>query len=274
MSLSRRGSSLAELLIALTLTGMLAVLTARVFAVTALALRDRSEGMAAEHGLRVATGAVRAALESLGEDSTSGSDLLSSAAAGFSARATRAAGVACAVSPGLLVARADAPWWSALREPVEDRDSILAADLSEPVWRVYALRAPPRATICPDGTSGIELPITGDSLALGGIGPGSPLRIFENVELRLYSSAPDQWLGVRLLATGQAIQPLAGPFAAWGFGLSYEARDGLPAADPAQVAGVSFRLTALTERAGGVGLARGNAARPDSMDGFVALVNR
>jgi hypothetical protein len=274
MSLSRRGSSLAELLIALSLTGMLATLTAKVLAVTTLTLRERSEWMAAEHGLRVASSAVRAALESLGTDSASGSDLLSNATAGFSARATRAAGVACAVSPGLLVARAGASWWSAVRLPVEGRDSILAGDLEEPVWRAYALRAPPGAALCPDGTSAIELPISGDSLALGAVASGSPLLVFENVELRLYNSAPEHWLGVRLLATAQPIQPLAGPFAALGFGLSYQSRDGMPAADPALVAGVSFRLTALTERAGGVGLIRGPAARPDSMDGFVALVNR
>jgi hypothetical protein len=271
VSLSRRGTTLAELLVALTLCGMLAALTARVLAMTALALRDRSERMAVEHGLRVAAGAVRATLESLGQDSASGSDLLSTVGAGFSARATRAAGVACAVSPGLLVARAAASWWSALRDPVEDRDSVLAGSLEQPAWRVYALSAPPRAASCPDGTSAIALPIAGDSLALSGIGPGSPLRVFENVELRLYSSAPDQWLGVRLLATGQPIQPFAGPFAAAGFGLAYESRDGLPATTPAEVTGVSFRLSGLTERAGGVGLVRGSPARPDSVRGFVAI---
>jgi hypothetical protein len=271
MSLNQRGNSLVELLSAVALTGVLAALTAKLLATTALTLRERSERMAAEHGLRVASGAVRGVLESLGEDSASGSDLLSTEAAGFSARVTRAAGTVCGASPGLLVARASPPWWSAVRAPVSGRDSILAGELGAPLWRVYGLRDPPHAALCPDGAAAIALPIEGDSLALGGIGPGSPIRIFESVELKLYNSAPDQWLGVRLLATGQAIQPFAGPFAPLGFGLSYEARDGLPTTAPAQVASVGFRLTALTERAGGVGVSRGGAARRDSVVGFVVL---
>jgi type II secretory pathway pseudopilin PulG len=273
MSLNRRGSSLFELLIALTVTGMLGTLAAGILARAAFRLRDRSERMAAEHGLRVAASAVRAALESLGQDSTSGSDLLSNGAAGFIARATRAAGVACAVSPGRFLARAGSLWWSALRDPVAGRDSILAGGLDSTGWRVFPLAAAPRPGLCPDGAAALELPIISDSASIASLGPGSPLRVVENVELRLYSSPPDQWLGMRLLATGQFIQPFAGPLAATGFSLSYETRSGLAALLPAAVAAVSFRVEALTERAGGVGVIRGAAPRPDSVSGFVALVN-
>lgn len=273
MSLSRRGISLLELLIALGLTGLLAALTAGVLANSTLHLRDRSERMGQEQSLRVAGGALRAALESLGHDSTGGVDLLSQAARGFSARATRAAGVLCSASPGLLVARADTLWWRALRDPVAGRDSILAGRLDRPSWRGFALQFASSGTRCPDGTSGIGLPVTADSLALVGIGPGSPIRVYENVELRLYSSAPSEWVGLRLLATTQAIQPFAGPMAADGLDLSYEKSDGTPALFPAEVAGAVIRLRALTERAGGVGLVRGSTPRPDSLAVFVALVN-
>jgi hypothetical protein len=272
-SSSRRGSSLFELLIALAVTGMLAGLTGHILLTAAFRLRDRSERMAVEHGLRVAASALRAALESLGQDSTSGSDLLSNGTAGLTARATRAAGVVCAVSPGLLLARAGLPWWSALRDPVAGRDSILAGGLDSTGWRVFPLAAAPRPGGCPDGATAIELPITADSASLASLGPGSPLRVIEDVEIRLYSSPPDQWLGMRLLATGQFIQPFAGPLSANGFSLSYETRSGLAALLPAEVAAVSFRFEALSERAGGVGLIRGAAPRADSLKGFVALVN-
>lgn len=271
--MTRRGSSLFELLIALTVTGMLAATTANVVATAAFRLRDRSERMAAEHGLRVAASAVRAALEPLGQDSASGSDLLSSGATGFSARATRAAGVACAVSPGLLQARAGPAWWSALRDPVPGRDSILAGGLDSTGWRMLPLAGPVRSGVCPDGGAALELPTSGDSASLAGLGPGSPLRLVEPVELKLYSSPPDQWLGMRLLATGQFIQPFAGPLAANGFSVSYETRAGLAALVPSEVAAVRYRLELLTERAGGVGLTRGAAPRADSLSGFVALVN-
>jgi type II secretory pathway pseudopilin PulG len=273
MSLSRRGSSLFELLIALAVTGMLGTLAANILARAAFQLRDRSERMAAEHGLRVAASAVRSALESLGQDSMSGSDLLSNAAAGFSARATRAAGVACDVSPGRFLARAGSPWWNALRDPVAGRDSILAGALDSTGWRVFPLTAAPRPGVCPDGAAALELPTASDSASMASLGPGSPLRVVESVELRLYSSPPDQWLGMRLLATGQFIQPFAGPLTPTGFSLTYETRSGQAALLPADVASVSFRVEALTERAGGFGLIRGAAPRLDSVSGFVALVN-
>jgi len=273
MPLSRRGLSLLELLVALTLTGLLAMLTLNVLAHGTLHLRDRSERMAQEQSLRSASSALRATLESLGHDSAGGADLLTQAPAALSARAVRAAGVLCSATPGLLVARADTAWWRALRDPVAGRDSVLTARLDRPTWARFDLVATPSGTRCPDGTPGIALPVTADSLALVGVGSGSPLRVYENVELRLYSSSPDQWLGLRLLGTTQAIQPFAGPMAANGLALSYQKVDGSPALFTAEVAAVAVRLAALTERAGGLGLARGRAPRLDSLDAFVALGN-
>lgn len=273
MSLTRRGFSLLELLVALTLTSGLVLLTADVLAHVSLHLRDRSERMAQEHSLRLASGALRAALESLAHDSTAGADLLSLGVSSVSLRATRASGVLCSAAPGLLVAHADTAWWQALRDPVAGRDSILAGRLDRPAWSGFALQGPPAFTTCPDGSSGIALPVLADSLALVGIGPGSPIHVYEDVELRLYTSAPDEWLGLRLLATIQAIQPFAGPMAPNGLRLAYHRRDGSPAGAPGEVAGLSIHLGALTERAGGVGLIRGTAARPDSVELFVALGN-
>jgi type II secretory pathway pseudopilin PulG len=273
MSLTRRGISLVELLVALSLTGVLAVLTAGVLARGTLELRDRSEHAAREQSLRMAGGALRAALESLGQDSASGPDLLTQTAAGFTARATRIAGVLCSASPGLLVARADTAFWRALRSPVAGRDSILAARQDRSAWHAYGLLAASSGTVCPDGSGGIALPVVADSLALVGIGPGSPIRVFENVELRLYSSAPDLWIGLRLLNTAQAIQPFAGPMVANGLTLSYQKGDGTPALFPGDVAAVALRLEAFTERAGGIGLVRGSLSQADSLALFVALGN-
>ena len=273
MSLNRRGISLLELLVALTLAALLALLTSNLLATSTLHLRDRSERMAQEQSLRSASGALRSALESLGHDSAGGADLSAPAPSGLSARAVRAAGVLCSAAPGLLVARADTAWWRALRAPVAGRDSVLAARLDRPTWGSFELRAAPGGTFCPDGSRGIALPVTADSLALLGIGLGSPIRVFEPVELRLYSAAPDLWIGLRLLATTQAIQPFAGPMAPNGLAFSYQKADRSPAQLPAEVAGVVIQLTSLTERAGGVGLIRGRVPRSDSLELFVALGN-
>jgi len=271
--LTRRGITLAELLAALTLTGWLGTLTTRLLGAAAFQLRDRSERVSAEHNLRIAAGALRSALEPLGQDSLSGADLLTSSPPGFTARAVRAAGTLCAASPGALVVRAAPQWWSASRDPVAGRDSLLVGRLDVPGWRSFPLQTAPLSALCPDGSAAWNLSVTADSAALIGIGPGSPLRLFEGVEIRLYTSSPDQWTGLRLLATTQAIQPFAGPMQSSGLSLSYERRDGSPAGSPDEVAGVSFRLGMLTERAGGVGLIRGPVPRADSMSGFVVLQN-
>ena len=273
MSLNRRGLGLAEVVVALALTGVIGTLTTRLLLLTALRLRDRSERMAEEHALRVSAGVFRAALESLGHDSTGSADLVSKGSSGFSARAVRAVGVACLSSPGLLVARADTSWWRALRDPVPGRDSILAGRLDNPSWQVLALQAAPSHIRCPDGTNGIGLPVSPAASPLPGIDVGSPLLVFETVELRQYSSAPDQWVGVRLLGTTQPIQPFAGPLTPSGLGLTYLGRNGLPAVLAADVGAVDIRFEALTERAGGVGAVRGPAPRRDSLRIFVSLGN-
>ncbi|HLB53678.1 MAG TPA: hypothetical protein VJK71_01050, partial [Gemmatimonadales bacterium] len=83
---------------------------------------------------------------------------------------------------------------------------------------------------------------------------------FEPVELRVYGSSGSDWVGLRLVATGESIQPLAGPIARAGWGFEYLARDGLPALAPEEVAAVGFRIATPVER----GL-------PASVSGFVAL---
>lgn len=273
MSLSRRGTGLLELLVALTLSGLLAALTALILSAAVSRLRDRSERSSAENSLRVGAAVLRAGLESLGHDSLTGADLLSLGPSGFTARGTRAAGVLCASSPALLVARAGAGWWSALRDPVAGRDSLLLGRLDQPTWKLLSLESPPQPTACPDGSAGIGLPVSADSLGLAGIAAGSPLRVVENLEVRLYHAAPDDWLGVRLLSPPQPIQPFAGPMQAAGVLLTFVGRNGAPTPIPAQVGAVQARLTSLTERPGGVGLVRLGPSRSDSLVVFVGLGN-
>ncbi len=273
MPVNRHGNSLAELLTALTLTGLLGTLTAKIVNGAAFVLRERSERIGGEHNLRLTANAVITLLEPLGLDSLTGADLLSSAGSGFSVRAIRGSGTLCAAAPGAVTARVSAGWWSGERDPVPGRDSLLVARVDTAGWRALELLSPPQAALCPDGSAGWRFAVSADSAALAGIGMGSPVRAFEGVELRVYTSGSDQWTGVRLLATTQAIQPVAGPMQASGLALGYERRDGGLAAASAEVTGVSFRVRVLTERAGGLGVIRGPTPKPDSVSGFVALLN-
>jgi hypothetical protein len=192
----------------------------------------------------------------------------------LSARAIRGGGVLCAASGSNLTVWAGPGWWSALRLPVPGRDSLMiGAVVGSERWLLAVLSGSPTQSNCPDGSPGLVLPASLSAADLAAIGPGSPLRVFEPVELRYYSSSGATWLGQWGLTSTAAIQPLAGPFTGSGFEFGYRTSAGLPAATPDAVAGLEVRATGLTERAGGVGVARVPLLRTDSIAQWVLLRN-
>lgn len=274
MSLTRRGFTLVELLVAAVISGVLAVLTGGLVAASASRLRDRSERMALEQSLRVSLGAAAAMLEPLGADSGAGPDLSQTAPGSFIARSSRATGFLCAAGSDLLHVRAGAPWWRAVRTPVAGRDSLLIATLvGTERWIVAPILGPPTAGACPDGSAAFLLPTSVPPALAAQIGAGSPLRVFEPVELRIYASGGASWIGLRQLQTGEAIQPLAGPFAGAGLDLAYTDWSAQTATGSA-VAQVILVVRGLTSRDGGVGIAGPNPAHADSAMLAVSLRGR
>lgn len=274
MSLTRRGFTLVELLVAAVVSGVLAVLTGGLVAASASRLRDRSERMALEQSLRVSLGAAAAILEPLGADSGAGPDLSQTAPGSFVARAARATGVLCGAAPNLLHIRAGAQWWLAVRGLVAGRDSLLIATLAgADRWIAAPLLGAPVSGACPDGSAAFLLPTAVPPVAAAQIGAGSPLRVFEPVELRIYASGSASWIGLRQLQTGEAIQPLAGPFAGAGLDLTYTDWTAMPASGSA-VAQVTLLVRGLATREGGVGIAGLGASHADSAILAVSLRGR
>lgn len=257
MRLNERGLALAEALVAATLTGFLAVLASGTVLRAGAELSLRSERFAAEQALRAANGSLRVLLESNGPG---GGDLLSIGSSGLSTRAVRGVGVLCAAEAGAVVIRRSAGFWEAARSPVAGRDSLLIGRLTDPGWVALELLASPASRPCPDGTPGTALPVSLDAADLLAIGAGSPLRVFEPVELRSYASSGSGWIGLRSIATGESVQPLAGPLPAAGLWLAWLDSNGGSTSTPQAVSALQFRIAALTAR----GL-------PDSITGFVAL---
>ena len=274
MSLTRGGFTLVELLVAAVVSGALAVLTGGLVAASASRLRDRSERMALEHALRVSLGAAAAILEPLGADSGAGPDLSQTAPGSFVARSSRATGFLCAAASDLLHVRAGAPWWRAVRSPVAGRDSLLIATVGgADRWIAAPLLGTPATGACPDGSAALLLPTSVSPAVTARIGAGSPLRVFEPVELRIYVSGGASWIGLRQLQTGEAIQPLAGPFTGAGLSLAYTDWFAQPASASA-VAQVTLMVRGLTSRDGGVGVAGASATRADSSMLAVSLRGR
>ena len=272
--MNRRGMTLPELLVGLTLTLLLAGVVGGILNTSARRLRDRSERFALEQSLRVALASGRSLLGPLGADSSAGADLVSAGAASLVARVTRGSGVLCSAFADRLVLRAGAQWWTAVRALVAGRDSLLISTGKGARWVRTPLRAAPATGVCSDGSAGQVLPviIAPEDLAL--IGPGSVVRAFEPVELRVYSSAGASWIGVRQVATGEAIQPLAGPFAGTPPAFRYEGTGRATPSSPGEVVMAWLELTAASERPGGVGIARVARVQLDSLSLAVLLRGR
>lgn len=254
--MNRRGLALVELVVALALAALLAGLAATTIARAGGLLRDRAERAAAEQTLR--TGAV--ALEGLLAPAHAGAgELQGIGPGGLIARAIRGSSVLCDAPGGALVVRRGAGWWSAVRDPVAGRDSLEVGRLDVPGWISLALDAGPVPARCPDGSPALSFPLALDPAATAPLGAGSPLRFYEPVELRSYASAGAEWLGARLVATGETIQPLAGPLLPGRFRLQFTRLDGQPALAPADAATAGFIV--------GVRLGGG----PDSVNGLLTL---
>lgn len=252
--MTERGVSLVEVLVAASLTGLLALLAGGTVVRAGTELNRRAERFAAEQALRATNGSLRLLLES----NAPGEDLLAAGSSSLATRVVRSVGVLCSAGPGVLVARR--AFWQGVRNPVGGRDSLLIGRLTDPGWVAQALLADPVSRNCPDGAPGIALPVAVASSDLSALGAGSPVRVFEPVELRSYVSAGSGWIGLRSIATGEVVQPLAGPLPASGLWLGWLNATGGAAGLPQSVAAVQFRVTALTAR-----------SMPDSIAGFVAL---
>ncbi|HEV8198177.1 MAG TPA: prepilin-type N-terminal cleavage/methylation domain-containing protein [Gemmatimonadales bacterium] len=272
--MNRRGFSLLELLIALGLTSLVALMAWSILQRAAFQLRDRSERIGLEHALRVGSLAGRALLEPLGEDSTAGADLALAAPDGLVARAVRGSGVVCAAGTDSLTVRSGPGWWTELRAPSGGRDSVMVGTVAGPDhWIVTALDAGPVSGTCPDGTPARVFLARLVAADLAAVGPGSPVRVFEPIELRAYSSGGAIWLGMRGAGSAGSIQPLAGPFAGGGVQFSYYSRAGAGVTASGGVSRAGLVITAVTERAAGVGIARAFRIRSDSAGGSILLRN-
>lgn len=257
MRMTERGLALVEVVVAATLTGLLALLAGGTVLRAGAEHSRRAERFAAEHTLRAANGSLRLLLES---NLPAGEDLLATTSSSLSTRAVRGVGVLCGADSGSLVVRRGTGLWQAVRNPVAGRDSLLIGRLTDPGWIALELLADPVPRACPDGAPGMALQVAVAPSDLPAIGSGSPLRLFEPVELKRYSSGGASWIGLRSMATGEAIQPLAGPLRASGLWLGWLDWSGATASAARAVSAVQFRVTALTAR-----------SMPDSIAGFVAL---
>jgi hypothetical protein len=154
-------------------------------------------------------------------------------------------------SPGPGVIRLARNSFSGHRDPQAGRDEALvfvpgdSATSSEDTWVTVKITAVVTTFACPGiGGPGITVTLSATP-SLPPLEEGTPVRLVEPMELRLYESGETWWLGARSVNTGEVIQPLVGPLAPQGFELEYLHHLGGPTMDPGSIGSIRVTIRAV-----------------------------
>ncbi len=256
-ALTRGGFTLPELVVALTLLGLISAGALGLLRQTRDAYRAESQGIDVRQNLRIAAAFLPAELREL--DATDG-DLLAMTDTAITIRAPRQLAVACRTpgssGPGgaLTLTLRDAPLYG-LRDFNPSTDSLwvyseASADgVDDGGWMLGSFTSVAPDS-CPDGQPGRRV-TTMLSPTVGPVTPerviplGAPVLGFETVTYRLYRSTEDRrwYIGMK---TATDLQPLLGPVTRDGLAFAYFDSSGAVTTDPTRVSLIEVRVRAAT----------------------------
>jgi len=184
----------------------------------------------------------------------SGGDILQLGPTHVRYRALRGLGIVCGIQPNAVTIRQERRYGVSSWQPGSDSLMVFATGdsgaMAPPRWVNLPLMAIGSGTNCADGSPSVTLSTVIDParVALSEIPVGTPVRVFEPMEVKLYASLGAHWLGVRSLSAGGSIQPALGPLTAKGLELSYIDRAGSPTGDRMRVSGILATMRARSSR--------------------------
>jgi len=275
----RRGVTLPELLLALSLFGMVGTLVVVVLRRTEDATRLQAQQIDVRQNLRIAAGFFPIELREL---DASDEDLVVMGPTALTIRAQRQLAVLCrppvsGLTPGSLVLTIRDTPRAGLRDFNPAGDSLLILSDGDPgtpdddAWAAGSF-GPLAADFCPDGSRGRRFtatfrPLAGRTGPVWGITSGAPVLGFEIVGYRLYRSSEDNRWYIGQQIAGD-LQPVLGPVTSDGLAFTYLDSGGVPVSERARVAMIGLRVLAPTARR--VRDAQGRLGQP--LDSVVAVV--
>ncbi len=187
---------------------------------------------------------------------TAQNDILVAGPSAVVYRAMRGIGFVCA-APGATTFRIARSTFSGARDPQAGRDQVLlfsedsATAGATDLWLSTNIVSVGTGSPCP-GAMGPGITLTVPAGApVSGPEVGTPVRIAEVMELRLYESEGKSWLGARSVSSGEAIQPLVGPLSQGsGFRLEYLDAGGMPTNDRTSISSIRITVRGTTEGGG------------------------
>ncbi|MBA3443948.1 MAG: hypothetical protein H0T58_03715 [Gemmatimonadales bacterium] len=260
----RRGFTLAEIMLGLVVTLVVTGSIYNLLLATQRVTRAQAQRVMLQSSLRAGSLIV---LNELAELSTATggtpdqNDVLTMGSSAITYRAMRGMGIICHL-PGATVIRLARSTFTGHRDPQAGRDRAFVfvpgnAETADS-WVPRDIVTVATAAPCPGGQGpGITLTLS-SSPSLEALEVGTPVRITELMEFRLYRADGRSWLGARSVSAGELIQPLLGPLTdVSGFELEYLDATGSPTADRSDVKSIQVRLRGMVESAGD------NAAPPE-----------
>ena len=250
-----RGFTLVEIVVALTLTLIVTGSIHRLLVTTQRLSRTQIAQVDLQSNVRAGALVIASELRELSAlegGSADQTDILSITGTSITYRAARGMGFVCqSPLPGQIrIARST---FSGARDPEPSRDLALLFVDANPAEGTSEAWLP--LSITGVGTSGNCAGVAGPAinLAVSGTIPtvpvGTPLRMYEHMELRLYQSGGEWWLGARSVSAGEAIQPVVGPLAgSEGLWLEYLDGAGIRTSNPAAVRSVVATLRGINNQ--------------------------
>jgi prepilin-type N-terminal cleavage/methylation domain-containing protein len=255
----RRGFTLVEVMISLALTLVVAGALYSLLVSTQRIAREQAQRVDLQSNIRAGSLVVLGELRELSAvtGGTGGqNDILVAGSTALVYRAMRGIGFICG-TPSAAAIRIARTTFTGYRDPQAGRDEALifieggVAAGAEDSWLGTKILSVATSAPCPGALGpGITLAVpAGTSVA--GLEAGTPVRIAEVMELRLYESEGRSWLGGRSVSSGEVIQPLVGPLTnESGFRLEYLDATGTPTADRTGIKSIRITLRGTTEGGG------------------------
>jgi type IV pilus assembly protein PilW len=169
-------------------------------------------------------------------------------------RAMRGIGFVCQ-TPTAGEVRIKKTTWSGMRDPVGGRDAgyvfLEGADQdvsTDDTWQPVTITGVAASTCGTDVA--YALTISPTVAALTSVPVGTPVRLYEVMELSLYVSDGKSWLGAKSVSAGEATQPVIGPLVdASGLAFEYLDKNGAATAVTGDIKSVRLTIRGITDQA-------------------------
>jgi prepilin-type N-terminal cleavage/methylation domain-containing protein len=280
---NRRGFTLAEIMIAMTLMLIVSGAAFKLLVTTQRLSRSQAERAGLQSNVRMGSLVVLNDLRELGTvaaGTADKNDILNAtlAADDITYRAMRGIGFICQ-APTATQIRISRSTFSGFRDPQAVRDGFYVfidgdqdSELDD-AWLPVAITDVSTATACPGAIAGITL-TTPNTAGLVGLPVGTPLHIYEVMELKLHQADGKSWLGARSISAGEVIQPVLGPLVDGnGFQLEYLDAVGAATADRTAIKSIRITIRGISDGAVNAGVEGSLTHVQDSLVTQVSLRN-